>query len=150
MAALITISEANAALNDELFPEWDSLEDEQKALYISQASAYVQLSWEGPEADYDFSWSDDTTWDDEAEIKSLVAQYSDAVRGGIIYSSGSPGDLSLSPIKSKRIKAGPVETTTEYAQPETAAAKKSVRPLDDQMLILGFTPINSLTTLLRV
>ena len=150
MAALITITEANAVLNDEVYPEWDLLEDPDKQLYINRASAYVQLSWSPPSSDTDFVWTDDTTWDTEAELKDLIAQYADAIRGGLIYSQGAAGSISLSPIKSKKIVAGPVETTTLYAQPDIPVSKESTRPIDDQMLVIGFAKINPRNTLTRV
>lgn len=141
MISLITIDEASAALDDEIYSEWDALEDPQKAIYINQASAWVRLNW--TKSSSQFSWDDDTTWDDDSDtitfIKGLIAQYSDLVREGILYETGSKGVDSTAPLKRKTVKAGSVEQTLEYAQSETAASEKTSKAVDDQMLAIGFT-----------
>ena len=150
MAALITLAEADANLIEEVYPEWAALEDEMKSFYINRASNYVQLSWLAPSTDTDFDWTDDTTWDDEADLKDCVSQYSDAISKGMIYAQGTEGSISSSPIKKKTLKAASLETTTEYAQPDAYAAKETAKPIDDQMLVIGFTKIISRNTLTRV
>ena len=150
MGALITIAEANSFLNDEVYPEWDALEDPFKQNYINQASAHVQLSWKGPVADYDFDWTDVTTWDNEAETKDLIAQYADAVSQGMVYSQVTEGAASKAPIKKKTLKAASLETTTEYAQPDVAAMGRSTSLIDDQMLVLGFVQVSTGNSLTRV
>ena len=150
MSALITVAEADEVLIGEVYPEWAAIEDEVKLFYINRASAYVQLSWDAPTSDTDFDWTDDTTWDDEAQLKDCIAQYSDAISKGMIYAQNSDGSISQSPIKKKTLKAASLETTTEYAQPDRAAAKASIAPINDQMMVLGFTVIASRSSLTRV
>lgn len=148
--ALITIDEANASLNDVVYPEWDLLDDEFRQVYIDRASAWVRLNWTPPSADTDFDYDDDTTWDDVAEIKNLIAQYSDMVGKGELYQQGRAGEVSEAPIKRKTQKVGSLELTTEYAQSDEGGSAYLLAQIDDQMKALGFTFKNERGTLVRV
>jgi len=143
---LITITEADGFLNDVVYPEWDALEDEFKQNYLDKASAYVRNTWDFPD-DTGFSWDDDQTW--IAGTKDLIAQYADAVRAGLLYGDGTPGKDSTAPIKRIKEKLGSLETETEYAQPDVASKKLSVKPIDDQMIALGFRQIGVTGSLTR-
>jgi hypothetical protein len=150
--SLITITEANAQLNDVVFPEWDALDDEFKQYYIDQASGWVRINWATNDSFLEdnptFDWDDTATW--PAELLSLVSQYSDSARAGILYSLGSTGTDSTAPVKRKTVKAGSLEQTLEYAQPDTSTGKLSNQKLNDQMKALGLTFKAASGSLLRV
>jgi hypothetical protein len=152
MVALITITEANAQLNDVVFPEWDALDDEFKQYYIDQASGWVRLNWSTSDSFVEdnptFDWDNTLTW--PADLLSLVAQYSDSARAGVLYNLGGTGTDSTSPIKRKTVKAGSLEQTLEYAQPETGAGRLTNARLNDQMKALGLIFGAESTSLLRV
>ncbi len=147
---LITIDESLTALNDEVYPEWEGLDEPFQQLHIDKASAYIRNQWTPPEVDTDFDWDDDTTWDDEIPIKALIAQYADADRAGNLYSDGSTGVASTAPIKRSTEKVGSLEITTEYAQSSSSGSEYSLRHVDDQMVILGFAKQVAGNTLVRV
>lgn len=148
--SVITIAEANSALNAEVYTEWDALDDPFKQLYLDRASAFVRLNWVPPAADLDFDWDDQTTWDDEVALEALIAQYADATREGIIYALGASGAASTAPIKRTTEKVGGLEITTEYAQADEVGADKTTGPIDDQMEVLGFTKKSKRGSLQRV
>ena len=144
---LITIAEANTALNDVVYPEWDALDDEFKDAHIDSASAYVRVTWDYTE-DPTFDWDDDTTW--PAGTKDLIALYSDEIAKGNLYPTGETGVDSTAPIKRKTEKVGSLEVTTEYAQRDTGGINYSLQKLVDKWFALGFTKVSGSGTLQRV
>lgn len=145
---LITITEANAALPAEVFTEWDDIPDDPiKQYHIDRASAWVRNNWDYP-SDSAFDWDDDTTW--VAGTKDLIAEYADAVRGGLIYATGAAGSASTAPVKRTKQKVGSLETETEYAQPDTGQGRETPAAVDDQMIALGYERIGGPGTLRRV
>lgn len=145
--ALITIQEADAALNDVVYPEWDALDDEFKQFHIDSASAYVRVSWDYT-SEVDFDWDDDTTW--VAGTKDLIAQYADQVAKGNLYATGETEVASTAPIKRKTEKVGSLELTTEYAQYDQQGEDYSLQRLADKWLALGYTRVSGRGSLQRV
>ncbi len=145
--SLITIAAALTELNDTVYPEWEALDDEFMQYYLDRASAWIQVSWQYPSSD-SFDWDDDTTW--PTGTASLIAQYADAIRLGLIYKTGSTGGDSTAPVKKTTIKVGPLEKTVEHAQQDVPSRRKNVVDIDDQMKALGYTRLNVKGALVRV
>jgi len=142
---LLTITEANNELDDEVFPEWDALEDNFKERYLDRSGAYVRTNWTYDDTAFD--WDDNTTWVSGAI--AVIAQYADADRAGTIYGDSAAGEDSTSPVKRKTEKVGSLESTIEYAQPDIRKKVPGLNPLDVQMLALGFERVVSKGALIR-
>ncbi len=143
---LITISEAAASLNEDVFPEWEALDEPFQQRHIDRMSAHIRVTW--TDKTYGFDWDDDTTW--VAGTKDILAEYADADRAGLIYGDGSAGSTSTSPIKKTKEKIGTLETEIEYAQPDVQKKGLGLWPLDDSLLALGYTKIGKTGSLTRV
>ena len=136
----ITITEANAALDGEIYTDWENLDDPFKQLYLDRASDYVYTKFIVPEQDTEFDWTDQTTWENEARLESAIAQYADAERAGRLYPQPVTADKpSAAPVTRKTVKAGSLETTTEYAQSDVSGLQNTLKHIDDLMAVLGFT-----------
>lgn len=143
---LITIAEAAASLNEDVFPEWEALDDPFKQRHIDRMSAYIRLTW--TDNTTGFSWDTDTTW--VAGTKDVLAEYADADRASLIYGDGTAGQESTSPIKKTKEKIGSLETEIEYAQPDIQKRSLGLSSLDDRLLALGFTKVSKRGSLTRV
>ena len=141
---LITVAEANEDLDEEIFPEWDALEDNFRQRHINRSGSYIRLTWTSAETD--FSWDDDTTW--AADTKDVLAEYADADRGGLIYDEAVVGEESDSPIKRKKQKVGTLETEIEYDTGQSDEGS-NLASLDDAMYALGYTKVGDTRSLIR-
>jgi hypothetical protein len=138
---IITVAEADSNLDQEVFSAWFDFDEPFKQNYIDQASAYVQLNFCSPGLTQpfdwtNFDWEDNTTW--PAGTIGLVAQFALAVGQQTLYPNTTAGTDSTSPIKRKTVKAGSLEQTLEYAQPNVISSSNVNKQIADQMFALGF------------
>ena len=143
---LITITEADASLNPEIYPEWENLEDFDKNDHIDHASAYTVLNWRDPLEVIDF----DDLPTIPADVKDVIAKYADADRAGDLYRPCDPGTTSKAPIKKTTLKVGSLESTTEYAQGTVAGGCSPLKVLADELLYIGLARIHTAGQLVRV
>jgi hypothetical protein len=138
---IITVQEADDNLDQEVFSAWFDFDAPFKQNYIDQASAFVQLRFcpnttTQPFDWTNFDWTDNTTW--PTGTIGLIAQYALAVGNQTLYPNSAAGSDSPAPVKRKTVKAGSLEQTLEYAQPDLVVSKNVNKQISDQMLALGF------------
>lgn len=143
---LITITEADASLDPELYPDWENLEDPAKNDHIDHSSAYTALNWRDPLEVIDFT--DVATI--PADVKDVIAKYADADRAGDLYRPCGPGETSKAPINKLTLKVGSLESTTEYAQSNLAGGCSPLKVLSDELLYIGLVRIFTAGQLARV
>ena len=148
-ANLITVAEADAALNVEIFPLWMPQSIVMKDHHIRQASTYVRVNWTCTDEDF-------ATPNLSDDAKYAVALYAEASRAGNLYDSASdtPAVGGGGAITRKTLKVGSLEDTTEYDS-GVAAVGGADNPLgmaDDIFNALGCTNTRTSTavSLVRV
>ncbi|MDH3375359.1 MAG: hypothetical protein OEQ39_00110 [Gammaproteobacteria bacterium] len=144
--SLITLAEANAALPQELFPDWEAATSFVKQKALDNMSGFISNRWYDPDAV--INWEDPVTI--PAAVKDILAKYADADVRSQLYPTSTAGTESQAPIKRITQKAGSLEITKEYAQPDVAKSDYSLRPLDEQMIFQGLRKLRATGTLRRV
>lgn len=144
--SLITLSEANAALPQELYPDWEAATSHAKQKALDNMSGFIAYNWYDPDEVID--WADTATI--PQAVKDILARYADADIRGLLYPTSDAGKESPAPIKRLTQKAGSLEITKEYAQSDTTKSTYGLRALDQQMFFQGLEKTRATGTLRRV
>lgn len=143
---LVTLSEANAALPQELFPDWEAATSHAKTRALENMSGFIAWNWFDPDEVID--WTDTATI--PAAVKDLLARYADADIRGELYGTKTTGVESTAPVKRITQKAGSLEITKEYAQPDIPQSSYTLDNLDQQMYLEGLAKVYPAGRLARV